>query len=234
MEHPLQRRAYRALALLLCAAAVAVGCRRVETRFDIVSFLDAGQPARFTERFDHGSFSINALGNYRIAFRLPPALVETARRPRLAESPATLPTEGAPEVPDMQETWMSQILHIETLWLPQPGTTYAEKTQTNATLRYCLIAGDDAISYEGAGFVYFQPSRDGKTLEGRIESSSLFPARWAGAPADLFGSCHLTGTFKATECRRDVADAERSIRRLLGSPRKRDGLETDPSQGPAD
>ncbi len=229
VKQPLRKRVQAALAATICVTVLTVGCGKVETQFEIVSYIDAGEPTRFTEQFDHGSFAVNAMGNYEIAFRLPPTLITLPSQSQPAE-----PTENETAPPATQETWMSQIIHIEILWLPRPGTTHVEKTQTNATLRYCLIAGDDAISYEGAGFVYFSLSRDGKTIEGGIESSSLFPARWAGQPADLFGSCHLTGTFQATECRRDIAAAERRLRRLLGAPLKPGAHKTDPSQGPAD
>ncbi len=226
--------ARRAFAALLCCTALTIGCRKVETRFDIVSYLDAGQPQQFGERFDHGSFAINAIDNHEITFRLPPELVEVPSEPMVGK-PATSQAAGdEPADPPTEAVWMSQIIHVEVLWRPQPGTTHVEKSQTNATLCYCLIAGDNAISYEGAGFVYFRPSRDGKTIEGRIESSSLFPARWTGKPADLFGACHLTGTFKATECRRDVAAVEREIRKLLGAPLNPGARKIDPSQGPAD
>jgi hypothetical protein len=234
VEHALRNRAYRAFAGFLCCTALTVGCRKVETRFDIVSFLDAGRPERFSERFDHGSFAVNGIGNYEITFRLPPSLIEVPSQPPPAESAAPEPADDAPPLQPTEEVWMSQIMHVKVIWLPVPGTTHVEKSQTNATLCYCLLTGDDVISYEGAGFVYFRTSRDGKTIEGRIESSSLFPARWTGEPADLFGPCHLTGTFKATECRRDVAAVERKIRRLLGAPMKPDAHKTGKPQGPAD
>jgi len=234
VEHHPRSRVYRAFAVLLCCSALTVGCRKVETRFDIVSFLDAGQPERFSVPFDHGSFAVNGIGNSEIVFRLPPELVEVPSRTQPAESVASQPADDDPPSQPTEEVWMSQIIYVEVIWRPVPGTTFVEKSQTNATLCYCLIVGDDAISYEGAGFVYFRPSRDGKTIEGRIESSSLFPARWVGEPADLFGPCHLTGTFKATECRRDVAAVERKIRRLLGAPLKPDAHTTGKPQGPAD
>ncbi len=227
-------RALRAFAGLLCCTALTIGCRKVETRFDIVSFLNAGRPEQFSERFGHGSFAVNGIGNYEIIFRLPPELVEVPSRTQAVEPVVSSPAGGEPAARPTEEVWMSQIIHVEVMWRPLPGTTHVEKSQTNATLCYCLAAGDNAISYEGAGFVYFRPSRDGKTIEGRIESSSLFPARWTGEPADLFGACHLTGTFKATECRRDVAAVERRVRRLLGAPLKSGVRKTDPSQGPAD
>ncbi len=207
-------------AYLIVCFCLLVGCRPIETRFNVVAYKQPEQRERFSERFETGAFIINAKKNYEFAFELAPTLVEV---------PVTPPNEPAPQNPSedrvakieqplADEVWMSQIIHIEVFWRPEPGRTYAEKTQTNATILYTLLTGNDAISYEGTGFVYFRPSWDKRTITGHIESATLFPARQVGAPSDLFGPCHLTGAFRAVQNDVALVRAEQKIRRILGPP----------------
>lgn len=199
------------MALPLAAIAMCVAaCRPADTKFQVVTFRDPNQPETLTERFDGGgSFTSSAGGNYQIVFEIPPALIQP-ESPDEAD-PSEHPRRALP-------VWASQFIHIEVFWRPLPGTTYAERTQTNANILYCVVTGDDAISYEGAGFVYLKLSRDGEHLSGALESSTLFPARIAKSPRDLFGPCRVTGTFQAVQDRRAVATVQQTLRRLLGPP----------------
>ena len=103
--------------MLLCGTALVLGCRKVETRFDIVSYLDAGRPERFTERFEHGSFAVNGIGNYDIVFRLPLSSVEVPSKAS-SESTATQPAGGESEVRQTEEVWMSQIITSRSSGVP--------------------------------------------------------------------------------------------------------------------
>ncbi len=202
-------------AIVLCVVA----CRPSDTKFQVVAFHDPNHPETLTEQFDGGgSYSLNADGNYHIVFEIPPTLIH----PQASDEsdPSDHPPRSLP-------VWASQFIHIEVFWRAVPGTTYAERTQTNANILYCVITGDDAISYEGAGFAYLDLSRDGKHLRGTLESSTLFPARFAEDPRDLFGPCRVTGTFQATRDRREVATVKRTLRRLLGPPIVPDAHATD-------
>ena len=199
------------MALLLAAIVFCVtACRPADTKFQVVTFHDPNHPETLTERFDGGgSFTLNADGNYHIVFEIPPTLIQ----PQASDecNPSEHPQKALP-------VWASQFIHIEVFWRALPGKTYADRTQTNANILYCVITGDDAISYEGAGFAYLDLSRDGKRLRGTLESSTLFPARFAKAPRDLFGPCRITGTFQAVYDRREAAKVQRTLRRLLGPP----------------
>lgn len=193
-------------AIVLCV----VGCRSTDTKFQVVTFRDPNHPETLTERFDGGgSFTLNADGNYHIVFEIPPTLIQ----PELSDE-----SDSSEHPQTALPVWASQFIHIEVFWRARPGTTYAESTQTNANILYCVITGEDAISYEGAGFVYVALSRDGNRLGGTLESSTLFPARFAKDPRDLFGPCRVTGTFQATRDRREVVTVQRTLRRLLGPP----------------
>lgn len=113
---------------------------------------------------------------------------------------------------------MSQLVVIEVFWRAKPGTTFAESSQTNANIVYCLTTGRDSITYEGAGFVSFQESGRQGVLQGRIESAALYPARITGAPADLFGRCRLSGTFTARSNRAKTIALTQALRKRVGPP----------------
>lgn len=198
--------------LFACVAiATFAGCRPEPNQLEILSFRKPEQQESFVEQFPNGYFRVNNERTYEIVMELEPKLLEvhgeTAGGDEKGES-------NRP--PDL--VWTSQLIHIQLLWQALPGKTYAESTQTNASIVYCLVTGKNAISYEGAGFVFFELSRDGETLEGRIESASLRPTRFAGEPVDLFGACRVTGKFEARVGHREVASVRQRLRRLLGKP----------------
>ncbi len=197
-------------AILVCAG----GCQSRNSSVEVYSLRSPNQPEVFTEAFSDGHFRLSSERTYEIVFKLDPQLLEVPH-------PETEPhAEGddSPDPPPLDLVWTSQILRIQILWQPHPGKSYAESTQTNASITYCLVNGENAISYEGAGFVFFKLSRDGRTMKGRIESASLRPTRYRGSPFDLFGPCRLKGEFTATHGSREVASVRQRLRRLLGPP----------------
>lgn len=207
---------WHACLLLVWLTGAPAGCRPVETRFEVVSFRDRTRPETLTQRFPPGSFCRNMQSVIEIALALPTARLEALSGEGAANREVPIPGDtGELAEPDASDRApaTAQIIRIEMLWHPLPGTTYAERTQTNATIRYALRTGEGAISYEGAGFVYFERSRDGGSMEGRIESSTLRPTRWTSKDLDFLGPCRLTGTFTATESRRAVASIQQTFDR---------------------
>jgi hypothetical protein len=213
---------------VLCILLI-TGCKNTETRFDIISFHESGSPERMTERFERGSFSQDANHNWTFVFEIAPMWLDGGQPPSAdatdeSRGPAATSQPGDDKPAHRRTLYtdrdsrMSQMIQLQVFWKPRPGTTYAESSQTNASIVYCLITGGDAITYEGAGFVYFTVSRDGKKIEGRIESSTLYPVRYVGEPADLFGPCHLQGTFTAVEDRKHVVSVVQRMRKKLGPP----------------
>ncbi len=195
------------------------GCQPIETRFDILSFSNPKAPEVLTERFEPGAFSLDARNNLDIVFEIPMTQVAVPRAADGAATPTTSPDdETVPQTQGLEQLWMAQTVHIHVFWMARPGTTYAESSQTNASILYCLMMQDSAISYEGAGFVYVRRSRDGKTITGEVESASLVPVRTSNEPVDVFGPCQFRGTFVAREDRRQVVDVLRDIRVRLGRP----------------
>ena len=186
------------------------GCSRPITQFEIHSFKNRAAPQRYSEVFDAGYFSVDSNKNHTFIFTVSPTYVE-----REVETPddasESTPTPSEP-------VRMSQTLELKVFWRAIPGSTVAESTQTNANIVYCLTTGRDCITYEGAGFVSFTESRDGQTVTGMLESAALCPARFVNVPADLFGPCHISGTFVAGKDRAAVVSHQLALRRKLGPP----------------
>lgn len=186
------------LAVAACfTATLLAGCAPVVTRFEVLSFKGSDRQELYAETFPAGSFAVTAHQNYAIVFELHPEVNPIAT--------------GSTKSADT-----SQIVRVEMFWKPRPGTTYAESSQTNANISYCLISGRNAVTYEGAGFVYFTKSYNGTTITGQIESATLVPVHFLGEPADLFGPCHLRGGFTASEDRRKVVTAEQRLGKYKG------------------
>ncbi len=202
----------RCAAIVLAVLVALCGCRKQETRFDIYSTGDRDNPELFTEFFEPGAFSISGLNNWRIVFEMPEVMIQ------VEEPTAEGQSDGAAGEPTVRNVPMAQYVQIEVFWQPLPGTTYAESSQINASIVYCLVTASDAISYEGAGFVYFSQSRDGETIEGRIESATLVPVRRAGSPRDIFGPCRLNAEFTAEKDAARVVSVVRRLQKLLGRP----------------
>lgn len=211
------------LAIVLCACILSSACRKTETCFEVIAFADEDNPERISENFEPGSFAMDARGQWDIVFAISPTQaypsdmgsIETAPETSDGDSP-----DAAADVPEHgeEDLWWSQTIHIHLFWKPRPGRTYAESSQTNATIVYCIMTNYGIVKYEGAGFVYFKHSRDGKKITGKIESSTLYPSHFVGEPADVFGRCRLDGTFTALEDRRAVVEVQRKLRKRLGRP----------------
>ncbi len=218
------------ITVVLCLASA---CQQRGTCFRVTAFNDGGNAELFVENFPDGAFTKNALGNYQLAFELPPRRMPI----RPAESATSVSTgDGAepraasngddasttdivanqPATADLvpEEVYIAQFVLIDLLWHPEPGTTYVESTQTNAGLTYCLVRGGETVRYEGAGFVYFRLGRDGNSMTGRIESATLYPSAASSDSIDVLGPCRVTADFAAMQSGRRVAD----VQRRLGAP----------------
>ncbi|MBI5764954.1 MAG: hypothetical protein HZA51_15665 [Planctomycetes bacterium] len=161
-----------------------------------MSFKNPTGQERYSESFPDGHYAIAANRNLVFTFQIAPREVL-----------------GSSELSKSADARFCQYVRVEIFWKPRPGTTYADSSQTNANITYCLISGKDSITYEGAGFAYMSKSWDGKAVTGQIESSTLVPAHVIGDPTDLFGPCHLKGSFTARENKLAVTTIEQKISR---------------------
>lgn len=164
--------------------------------------------------FEPGVFAQDAQGAWDIVLQAAPAPIpETANAANAdgAEDSSREPAMHAVEARPPRGGTLRQALHLRVFWRAQPGRTFAERTQTNANLRYAVLVGDRVLAYEGAGFVYFEASADGGSIKGTVESSSLSPAGRVGEIEDVIGPCRIEGSFTA---RRDKARTVEALQRL--------------------
>ncbi len=195
----------RSMGLSASAAAaccIACACTATPSQIEILSFKQIEEPVRYAETFERSHYCRDAHGNWLIVMEIPPVWVEGDA----SKAPSGLSSAN-------QSGWTSQLVHVEVFWVPYPGRTHAESTQTNAAITYHLVTPGGVVTYEGAGFVYFRPPKPGKPIVGRIESGSLLRAADVSESADLFGPCRLRGMFTAIEDRRAVFGAINEIKR---------------------
>jgi len=169
--------------MLVFSVLVTAGCSEQTTRLTLTSYLEADQPKEYAQSFQRGWFCENSSGEFLIALENEQYMAEPAER------------------------WVRQYVFITLLWVPKPGTTFAESSQINARIEYVMLSSErpdgDQVSrrplvqlcYRGTGFVSFRKSRRGDRLTGRIESSLLQPP--PGQVNDLFGEFTLVGRFRA-------------------------------------
>jgi hypothetical protein len=194
--------AARGAAVLLILAAA--GCRPPVTKLRVESHRPGEPPRELVETFDTCAFYWNNRGDLDLVLR--------RRQPSAVEADAE----------------MVQVFWAHVLWKPVPGTTYAERTQTNATFVYALLDADRAISYEGAGFLYLTLDRSERTLTGAVESGTLAPVRRSGDAVDLLGQCLISGEFEARRDARTVVATLEELRRRLGPPPRYQPQESGP------
>lgn len=226
IHNPTKQLARTALSLAIILTATA--CRQRSTCFRVTAFVENSAGEVFVENFPDGSFSKNAIGNYQLAFELPPkrmpihppTTTEAASSSNLTATPDDVDPRAAPPIVANQpavdvnvpeEVYIAQFVLIDLLWNPEPGTTYVESTQTNAGLTYSLVRGRDTVRYDGAGFVYFRLDRDGRTMTGRIESATLYPSKATSESVDILGPCRVTAEFVARQSARGVNEVQRKI-----------------------
>jgi hypothetical protein len=173
------------------------GCAQQQklSSIEVSHFDAAGQPHVARQSFEQAYYRQDAGGQWQVA----------------------LCTE-APSQTDPSQT-IRQIVLIEGLWRPRPGKTLAEKSMTDALIRYALFNGPQATSYEGAGFVSFKHDSRTKELRGWIESGHLTRRRVRGDPVDVFGGqARVTGAFRAKPSVLDVTRLWQEMNVALGPP----------------
>ena len=136
-----------AFAILL--AITLVGCNKSVTQLRIESHRPPNPPAILSERFPEAWFAWDAHGNVDLILK--------------SVEPSALDGDGQ----------LLQVFWARMFWKPVPGTTYAERTQTNANFGYAILDLDRTVSYEGAGFIYMSLNQAQTTMSGSIESGTL-------------------------------------------------------------
>lgn len=92
----------------------------------------------------------------------------------------------------------AQIMHIELLWFPRPGSTPIDSSATNASIRYIIITNGEVGVYIGAGFVLPHGKLSKAKLTVSIRDASLTLGDSTDGLIDLLSPARLSGRFTAT------------------------------------
>lgn len=92
----------------------------------------------------------------------------------------------------------AQILHVELLWIPRPGSTPIDIDATNASIRYVIVTQGQVGVYIGAGFAMPSGKLDGSKLGILLQNVSLELADSTDGLIDLLSPARLSGSFTAT------------------------------------
>ncbi len=172
------------------------GCADSVTQLRIESHKPPAPPTFLAQKFPEAWFSWDPRGNIDLVFE--------------SEQPSEVDSEGQ----------MLQVFWARMFWKPVPGTTFVERTQTNANLGYAILDMDRAVSYEGAGFVYISLDQSQKRMTGSIESGTLARMRSGEATVDVLGQCLVSGEFTARRDDARVVELLTRLRQRLGPPPK--------------
>ncbi len=176
----------------LSLGLVLVGCAPPPNRIYIETFNEPLAPKKYTTDFTEAYFGRSADGGLDILLRW------------------KQPTQADPT----QE--MEQIIHAHAFWVPVYGTTRAEASMLNTTLRFMILTPPTGVGYQGAGFLTFTIDRAGQNLDGRIESGELAPRQAVGGARKPFGPARISGRVRAVQDRRQLLrllqEAERNLR----------------------
>ena len=92
----------------------------------------------------------------------------------------------------------AQIMHIELLWYPRPGSTPIDSSATNASIRYIIVTNGEVGVYIGAGFVLPHGKLSTSKLNVSVRDASLKLGDSTDGLIDLLSPARLSGQFTAT------------------------------------
>lgn len=170
------------------------GCTPLPNRIYIETFDDPLAPKKYTTDFAEAYFARAADGGLDVLLRW--------KQPTQAD-----PTQD-----------IEQIVHAHAFWTPVLGTTRAEASMLNATLRFMILTPPTGVEYDGAGFITFKLDRSGNILDGRIESGELTPRQTVGGAQKPFGPARISGQIQATQNRRQILRFLQEAELRLRSP----------------
>lgn len=191
--------------LLIGAACLLAGCASGNaTELRMVS-LDHRRV--LSQQFNHAYFSHDSAGDADVILVAHPAEVSASAR------------NAGPQMP-------RQLVHIRIFWIPRIGARADHPAATNASVNWCLLAGDDSKTavqaYGGSALVELHPSSSGESIT--IERGWMKPTCQCGDLRDPLGPAILTGSIYAVDDPRAVtqllAELRGAIGPLLASARK--------------
>lgn len=95
------------------------------------------------------------------------------------------------------EVTAGQIVHVELLWIPKPGTTPANPAATNASIRWIVISDGELGVYSGAGYATPGGKLGGRSAGLSVHHASLTLEWSTDGFRDLLTPAELRGGFSA-------------------------------------
>ena len=142
-----------------------------------------------------GSLHTRSLGDQPVI--LPAKYVAAYFGPDPQGSMSFMLTDVAVEQVIDRKVSQGQILHVDLLWEPKPGSTPIDPSATNASLRLVVIANGEVGVYGGAGFALPSGKLDGRSVTLTLRDASLQLQDATPGFRDLLSPAEMTGTFTA-------------------------------------
>lgn len=180
--------------LVLAGLAAIAGCGPKGTRMNLVTYNEAGQANAHYTDFAQAYFKRQSDGRIDLVF-------ESCQPSRVD------PTQ-----------MITQIVHVQSFWTPQPGRTYVESSQVNARMQYAILTPPTGLRYDGGGFVTYKIDKRTGEAVGYVESGDLAPAYRMGDAVEPFGPAKIYGHFRARENPGNVVDAIQQLRNQFTVP----------------
>jgi len=115
-----------------------------------------------------------------------------------------------------------QVIHVELLWTPKPGSTPMDSTATNISIHYVIFAEGELGVYSGAGFARPSSLPGEERLAISIRDSTLRLVASTPDFDDMLGVSRLTGTLSVELDNRSSDRVYRAVSQIvtnrLGQP----------------
>jgi hypothetical protein len=89
------------------------------------------------------------------------------------------------------------VVHLDLLWVPEPGSTPMDRSATNVSIRFVVFADGEVGVYGGAGFAIPDGKAGATTLGLELRDASLTLLDSTDGFVDLLSPARLTGTVSA-------------------------------------
>jgi len=123
-----------------------IGCRQPAASIQLTCYDDPYFPETSQLQFDACYYHVDSCGDLHIAC--------------------------SQQTPQKQDQPARRLLYIRVFWPVRPGITFADKTGTNAVIRYLDMRPDGCAAYGGTGFVYCKKP-GAKEIAADLESGRL-------------------------------------------------------------
>jgi hypothetical protein len=109
----------------------------------------------------------------------------------------------------------ANVVHLDLLWIPQPGATPMDRAATNVCIRYVVIADGEVGVYGGAGFALPGGKVGASRLGLDLRDASLTLLESTDGFVDLLSPARLTGTVSARRNEKRTEQALYAVSQLV-------------------